>query len=144
MNGAEWLKWAQVFKLLRRAVIVAPSRVLVSSASATGFQPSATRDVEVRYEGTFSTTTTIGGPSNIEVLLETADTNSTTPGDWTVIARQRTNNTATLAVVLQLVQIIPWLLARRIPAGKWVRIRYASVTGTASAAVNAEQQEVLL
>ena len=105
---------------------------------------SATRDADVCYEGTFQTTTTIGGPSSITVFLETADTNSSTPGDWTIKAQQVNSNTVTLAVALQSVDVEPWSLRRVIPAGKFVRIRSGSVTGTATATINSQQQEVLL
>jgi hypothetical protein len=121
----------------------APSRSLVTSTNATGFQVSTTRIADVCYEGTFQTTSTIGGPSDITVFLETADTNSTTPGDWTTIARQRNSNTITLAVVLQQVDIEPWSICRKIAVGKYVRIRSGSVSGTASATINTEQQESL-
>lgn len=120
-----------------------PSRSVVTSTSSTGYQISSTRDAFVSYEGTFSTTSTIGGPASITIFLETADTNSTNPADWTIIARQVNSNTITLAVVLQQVDIEPWSVSRMIPAGKYVRIRSGSVTGTATAAINAEQQEVL-
>ncbi len=105
---------------------------------------SSTRDAFVAYEGAFQTTSTIGGPSSITVFLETAATNSTTPADWTVVAQQTNSSTITLAVVIQSVDIEPWGMSRIIPAGKWVRIRYGSVTGTASATINASQQETLL
>lgn len=122
----------------------APGRAIVTSTSATGFQVSATRVSDVCYEGTFQTTSTIGGPSSITVFLETADTNSTAPGDWTTIARQTNSNTITLAVVLQQVDIEPWSICRKVEAGKYVRLRSGSITGTATATVNAEQQETLL
>lgn len=121
----------------------APGRTLVSSTSATGFQISATRVAEVCYEGSLSTTSTIGGPSSASVFLETADTNSTTPGDWTVKAQQTYSNNITLAVVLNQVQGNNWSFCRIIPAGKFVRIRAGSITGTASVSLNATQQEVL-
>lgn len=122
----------------------APGRSLVTSTSATGFQVSATRIAQVCYEGSFSTTSTIGGPSSASVFLETADTNSTTPGDWTVKATQTYSNTITLAVVLNQVQGNNWAMCRYIPAGKYVRIRSGSITGTASASINSQQQETLL
>lgn len=121
----------------------APGRSIVTATNATGFQVSSTRNAMVCYEGTFQTTSTIGGPSSITVFLETANTNSTTPGDWTIISQQLNSNTITLAVVLQQVDIEPWGICRMIPAGKFVRIRSGSVTGTASATVNATQQETL-
>lgn len=120
-----------------------PGRSLVTSTSATGYQVSATRVAEVCYEGSFSTTSSIGGPSSASVFLETADTNSTTPGDWTTKAQQTYSNTITLAVVLNQVQGNNWSFCRYIPAGKYVRIRAGSITGTASASLNASQQETL-
>lgn len=121
-----------------------PGRALVTTTAATGFQISSTRVAQVCYEGSFSTTSTIGGPSSASVFLETADTNSTTPSDWTTKAQQTYSNTITLAVVLNQVQANNWSMCRYIPAGKFVRIRVGSITGTASATINAAQQEVLL
>lgn len=120
-----------------------PGRSLVTSTSATGFQISGTRVARVCYEGGFATTSTIGGPASASVFLETSDTNSTTPGDWTTKARQTYSNTITLAVVLNQVQANNWAFCRDIPAGKFVRIRSGSISGTASVSLNAEQQETL-
>lgn len=119
----------------------APARSLVTSTNATGFQISATRNARVCYEGTVSTTSTIGGPASATVFLETAATNSTTPGDWTVKARQTYSNNITLAVVLNQVQLNNWSMCRDIPAGLYVRVRSGSITGTASVSINSEQQE---
>ncbi len=121
-----------------------PARALVTATNATGFQVSSSRVAHVCYEGSFSTTSTIGGPSSATVFLETSDTNSTTPGDWTVKAQQTYSNTITLAVVLNQVQGNNWSMCRYVPAGKFVRLRTGNVTGTASATINASQQEVLL
>ena len=122
----------------------APARALVTAATSTGFQVSASRVAHVCYEGSFSTTSTIGGPSSATVFLETSDTNSATPGDWTVKAQQTYSNTITLAVVLNQVQGNNWSMCRYVPAGKFVRLRTGNVSGTASATINASQQEVLL
>ncbi len=119
----------------------APGRSLVTSTSATGFQVSATRNARVCYEGSFATTSTIGGPASASVFIETADTNSTTPSDWTVRAQQTYTNTITLAVVLNQVQSNNWAICRDIAAGKFVRIRAGSISGTASVSLNATQQE---
>ncbi|HKR45849.1 MAG TPA: hypothetical protein VJU59_40340, partial [Paraburkholderia sp.] len=127
-----------------RSINDTPGRALVSSTSATGFQVSSTRTAHVCYEGAISTTSTIGGPAAATVFLETADTNSTTPGDWTTKAQQTNSNTITLAIVLNQVLSTNWSFCRYIPAGKFVRIRVGSVTGTASATINATQQETLL
>lgn len=120
-----------------------PSRGLVSATNATGFQISATRDALVAYAGQIQTTSTIGGPSSGSVFLEIADTNSTTPGDWTELVSQTCSNTITLAIVLNQVDGEPWMLNAVIPAGKYVRIRTTS-SGTVSHSINAKQQEVLL
>lgn len=122
----------------------APARSLVTSTSATGFQISSTRNSRACYEGSVSTTSTIGGPASASVFLETADTNSTTPSDWTTKAQQTYTNTITLAIVLNQVQANNWSFCRDIPAGKFVRIRSGSVTGTASASLNANQQETTM
>lgn len=126
-----------------RSVNDTPGRTLVTSTSATGYQISATRAAQVCYEGSISTTSTIGGPSAASVFLETADTNSTTPSDWTAKAQQTYSNNITLAIVLNQVQANNWAFCRYIPAGKFVRIRSGSITGTASVSLNTQQQEVL-
>lgn len=121
-----------------------PGRSLVTSTSATGFQVSATRNARVCYEGSFSTTSTIGGPASASVFLETADTNSTSPSDWTTKAKQVYSNAITLAIVLNQNQGNNWSFCRDVLAGKFVRIRSGSISGTASASINTEQQESLL
>lgn len=119
-----------------------PGRSLVTSTSATGFQISATRAAYVCYEGAMQTTSTIGGPASGSVFIETANTNSTTPGDWTKIAEQTASNTITLAVVLQQVDGEPWSLCRMVAAGKYVRVRSQTNNGTVTFTINSTQQEV--
>lgn len=121
----------------------APGRTLVTSTSATGFQISATRNALACYEGYIQTTSTIGGPASAVVFVETADTNSTTPSDWTTKAQQAYANVISLAVVLNQQQSNNWQICRMIPAGKYVRIRQGSVVGTASVVLNSTQQETL-
>lgn len=122
----------------------APGRTLVGTTSSTGFQVSSSRNAQVCYEGTFSLTSTIGGPAAISVFLETAATNSTTPSDWATIAQQSSSNTITLAVILNQVATGPWAFCRNVSAGKFVRIRSGAATGTASATINTNQQETTL
>lgn len=116
-----------------------PGRSLVTSTSATGFQISSTKNATACYEGSFSTTSTIGGPSSGTVVFETAATNSTTPGDWTIRARQTYSNNITLAIVLNQVQGNNWTICRRVQAGLFVRLR-SSTTGTASVAIDTQQE----
>lgn len=120
-----------------------PGRSLVTSATALGYQVSASRVADVCYEGSFATTSTIGGPSAASVFLETSDTNSSTASDWTVKAQQTYSNTITLAVVVNQAQSNNWSFCRKIPAGKYVRIRSGNITGTASVTLNSQQQETL-
>lgn len=124
--------------------VTTPSRAVVTSISATGFQISSTRDALACYEGSIVTTSSIGGGASGTVFLETADTNSTTPGDWTEVARQTGANTVALALTLQNINTQSWNLARIIPAGKFVRIRTLVNTGTVTFSINAAQQETLL
>lgn len=124
--------------------IAGASRSLVTSTSATGFQVSATRNAMVCYEGVIQTTSTIGGPASGSVFMETANTNSTTPSDWTIVGEQTASNTITLAAVLQNVDGEPWSLCRMIPAGKYVRIRSQTNSGTVVSSINSTQQETVL
>lgn len=103
------------------------------------YQISATRAAHVCYEGTFSTTSTIGGPSSATVFLETSDNGT----DWSTRAQQTYSNTITLAIVLNQVQSNNWSFCRIIPAGKFVRLRSGNISGTASVSLNATQQETL-
>lgn len=126
-----------------------PGRTLVSTATSTGYQISSTRDALVMYEGKMNTVTQAlvlsAGSSEVEVLLETANTNSTTASDWTVIARQNSSQNIALGVAITSTDGEPWSLSRIIPAGKYVRIRTNVVTGTGSSfSINSEQQETLL
>lgn len=120
-----------------------PGRVLATSDTDTGYQVSATRNSIVCYEGYFSTTTTIGGVAQAVVFLETADTNSTNPSAWTTIAQQVYANSISQAAILTQQQANSWALCRAIPAGKYVRIRAGSLTGTADVVLNSTQQEIL-
>lgn len=115
------------------------TRSIVTTTSSTGFQIDASRDCEVSYDIDMLSTATIGGASSVTVYLETADTNSTTPGDWTTVAKVSNGQTITLAIVLQSAQTATMQVTRKVPAGKWVRLR-SVIAGTASATI-AHQQE---
>lgn len=118
------------------------TRSTTTSTGASGFQVSATRDAEVGYNLTTSTTATIAAAASITVLLEIAATNSATAGDWQEIARIANGQTITLAVTLQSVQTLGGRLTGVIPAGYYAKIRTVA-SGTASATY-ITGQEVLL
>lgn len=118
------------------------SRSLTTSTGATGFQVSSTRDADVNYSVSTSTTATIGGASTATVILEVASTNSSTAGDWMEVGRVSNGQTITLAIALQSVQTMTGVLSGTIPAGYYAKLR-SITTGTASASY-ASGQEVLL
>jgi len=116
------------------------TKTLVTSPTGQGgVVLDVSRDTAVTYSISTSTTATIGGAASVTAYIEIASTNSATAGDWTAIQTTATSQTITLAVVLQSVQANTLTLSGIIPAGQYMRIRYA-VTGTASAAyVNGQE-----
>lgn len=89
---------------------------------ATGAQISTTKDSTVRASVSTSTTSTIGGPSTSAVALKICATNSSTEGDWTTVATFQSDQTITLAVVLQSVQVVKGQLTADVPAGWFVKL----------------------
>ena len=121
----------------------APGRSIVTTAgAANGTQISSTRDAQVFYSVTTSTTSTIAGASSATVVLEICSTNSATAGNWIEVARTTNNTNVTLAVALQLVNVQASTLSAIVPAGYYSRIRQ-TLTGTSSASISSGQ-EVLL
>lgn len=118
-----------------------PSRTIQTvAAAANGWQISSTRNASVQYSTTISTTATIGGASSGYVVLEVASTNSSTAGDWQEIARSTNAQTISLALILQSVQTVGGQLMGIVPAGKWVRLRAANVSGTPTYTFNSGQE----
>jgi hypothetical protein len=109
------------------------SKTLVTSAAGQGgVVLDASRDAAVTYSVSTSTTATIGGASSVTVYLEIAATNSATAGDWTAIQTVSNGQTITLAIALSSVQANTLTVSGLVPAGYYIRVRYAT-TGTASA-----------
>lgn len=119
-----------------------PGRSIVTTTSSTGFQIDAAQDAAVTYDIDLSSTASIAGNASVTVFLETAATNSTTPGDWTTVAKVANGQALSLAITLQSVQTTTYPLTRVIAAGKYVRLR-SLISGTASATI-AYSQEVKL
>lgn len=106
----------------------------VNTQTNQSFQVSTSGTLPVRgsYYFSLSSTTSIGGPSLVDVLLEEASTNSSTAGAWTEKARIGQDQTATLAIVLQLVSgMRSALVFPMMDSTKWYRFR-SIITGTAS------------
>lgn len=105
------------------------STLSLVGAGATGTQISSTNDSTVRYEVSTSTTSTIGGPSTSIVILKTCATNSSTEGDWTEIGRVENDQTITLAIALQSIQLVKGQITADVPAGFYVKLENSG-TGT--------------
>lgn len=119
------------------------THTFVSTTSSTGFQVSALRDCNVSYSVSTVTTATIGGNSSGTIFLEIAATNSTTPGDWTTIAKMTNGQAITLAVILQSSQTIGSTLSGYVPAGYYARLRTLNNSGTPTYTYECGQETLL-
>lgn len=119
-----------------------PSRVFSSdslsrtiqtvAASGNGWQLSTTRDSDVFYTCSASTTATIGGASSAMIFLEVCPTNSATAASWISKGQLGNTQTISLAIALQSTQGNTAQLTCTVPAGYFVRLR-DTLTGTSSA-----------
>lgn len=116
---------------LARGTPTEVTRSLSTSTGAVGWQVSAFRPSRVCYTVSTSTTATIGGAASAAVYLETAPTNSATPGDWVEAARLQNSQSLTLALALQSVHSNSNELCADVAAGHWVKLR-EETSGTAS------------
>lgn len=112
------------------------------AAAANGAQVSATQAAMVSYTVPTSTTSTIGGASSVTVVLEICSTNSAVAANWTTISSVQNSQTVTLAVALQVVQVLQQVVAGVVPAGFFRRLR-SIISGTGSSST-ASGQEVLM
>lgn len=119
------------------------TRSLVNVNTATGFQISSTRDSIANYNISINTSLSLSGGAAGQAVLEIAATNSTTPGDWTIIDSLQASNTGTLTIGLALNQIIAAGLNGTIPAGYYTRIRTINNTGTPTYSYNFGRETLL-
>lgn len=96
---------------------------------ATGTQISATKDSIVRFNLSTSTTASIAGPATSVVTLKKCATNDSTEGNWTTVAALENDQTLTLAITLQSVQVMKGQLETDLPAGWYVKL-VSSGSGT--------------
>lgn len=96
---------------------------------ATGTQISSTKDSTVRVNVSTSTTATIGGASTSLVVLKKCSTNNATEASWTTVATLENDQTVSLAVILNSLQVLKGQLESDIPAGWYVKL-VNSGTGT--------------
>lgn len=95
----------------------------------TCYQPSATRDVQVSYNVTINTTSTLTAGGVGTVYLE-AFTNSGCTTGTQEIGRFLNGNTQTLGLTVTMVQNVTGNLNGIVPAGMWVKQRTQINTGT--------------
>lgn len=128
-----------------RTVNSVPSAKTIQTvaASANGFQLSATRDAQVSYSATITTTASIGTSSSGYVVLEVAPTNSTTAADWKEVARLTSSQTLSIAAALTSVLVEGASLTAVIPVGYYCRLRSVDVSGTPAYAYVSGQETLL-
>lgn len=109
----------------------APGRSIVTTAAAAnGFQVSSTRNADVTYSVTISTTVSLSGNAVGYTVLEISPTNSSTAGDWVEISRVASGQSGTLVIGLVLSQTGGGVINGSIPAGWYARLRSVNTSGT--------------
>lgn len=88
---------------------------------ATGTLVSSTKDSTVHLNVSDSTTSTIGGASVSNVAIKTCATNDSTEGNWTTVADIDNEQTITLAIALQSIQVVKGAVTVDIPAGYYIK-----------------------
>lgn len=110
-------------------------------SGATGTQISSTKNSAVKYTVSTSTTSTIGGPATSVVALKICSTNNATEGSWTTVGTIESDQTITLAIVLNSLQVVKGQLCADVPAGWYVKLVNTG-TGTHSEAFVSGQQTI--
>lgn len=110
-------------------------------AGATGTQISSTKDSTVRLNVSTSTTASIGAASTSLVALKICATNNATEASWTTVATLENDQTITLALTLNSVQLVKGQLCADIPTG-WYAKLVNSGTGTHAETFLAGQQTI--
>lgn len=98
-------------------------------SGATGTQISATKDSTVRANVSTSTTASIGAAATSAVALKICATNNSSEGAWTTVATLENDQTITLALTLNSVQLVKGQLCADVPAG-WFAKLVNTGTGT--------------
>lgn len=110
---------AQLAKFTRTTSTLTLSIV---GTGATGTQISATKDSTIHINLSNTTTSTIGGPSVSDLIIKMCNTNSATESDWVTQDDIDNEQTVTLALSLQSIQVIHEMITIDIPAGVWIKI----------------------
>lgn len=131
-NTSPFIPWVVTNNVSRSIVNVA--------AAANGFQISSSRNSEVRYSITISSTVSLSGSGTGYVVLEISPTNSSTASDWIEIGRVSSGQSGTLVIGLVLNQIGGGQICGTIPSGYYVRLRSVTIGGTPTYTYNSGQE----
>lgn len=118
-----------------------PLTLSLVGAGATGTQISSTKDSSISCSVSTSTTSSIGGPATSVIVLKICATNNVTEGSWTTVATSENDQTITLAVILQSIQLVKGQLYTDVPAG-WYAKLVNSGTGTHTETFISGQQTI--
>lgn len=123
--NSDWNSSSGVSQILNKPSLVRTTSTLSLSlvgTGATGTQISATKDSTVRLAVSTSTTSTIGGPSTSLVTLKICATNNATEGSWTTVGVIENDQTITLAIALNSIQVIKGQINSDLPAGWFCKL----------------------
>lgn len=122
----------------RTTTNITPSLV---GTGATGTQAHATKPATVRLWLSESVTSSIGGPSVAAVNIKICATNNATEASWTTLGTFEEDQTVTLAIALQSIQVMKGMIEFDLPAGYYWKAE-SSGSGTNSESILGGQQTV--
>lgn len=145
--NSDWSANVGIAQILNRPSIPNTARTTsvlslsLVGTGATGTQISSTKDSSISCCVSTSTTSTIGGPATSAVSIKICSTNNATEASWTTVATFESDQTITLAVILQSIQVVKGQLSTEVPAGWFVKL-VSSGTGTHAEAFVSGQQTI--
>lgn len=108
---------------------------------ATGTQISSTKPADVILNLSASTTSTIGGPSTSAITIKKCATNSATEGSWSTAGVFENDQTITLAIALNSVQVFKGQMLVKIPSGWFIKAE-SSGSGTHTESIISAEQTI--
>lgn len=117
---------------------ISPSLV---GTGATGTQASASKRATLHVGFNESVTSNIGGAAVAAITAKICATNSATEGDWTTLFVFEEDQTVTLAIALQSIQVMKGAVSFEVPAGYFYKFE-SSGSGTNSEGILSGQQIV--
>lgn len=122
----------------RTTSVISPSLV---GTGATGTQVSSTKNSTVRLWLNESVTSSIGGAATAVINVKICATNNATEASWTTLGAFEEDQTVTLAIALQSVQVMKGMIEFDLPAG-WYWKAESSGSGTNSESIISGQQTI--